>query len=85
MTTPAVSAIIVNYNAGLELRAALQSIADELAGRPWEAVVVDNASSDGSGAIARTSRRRCASPQRRECRVRAGMNQGLAATWDRAC
>lgn len=50
--TPEVAAVIVNYNAGDELRAALQSIARDLAGRPWEGVVVDNASSDGSGAIA---------------------------------
>ena len=49
--TPDVSAVLVNYNAGRELRRALQSIADELAERPWEAVVVDNASSDGSTAI----------------------------------
>jgi GT2 family glycosyltransferase len=49
--TPALSAILVNYNAGDELRRALQSIADEMHGQPWEAVVVDNASSDGSGAI----------------------------------
>jgi GT2 family glycosyltransferase len=49
--TPDVSAILVNYNAGPELRRALQSIADELAGRSWEAVVVDNASSDGSASI----------------------------------
>ena len=47
-----IAAVIVNYNAGQELRRALQSIADELAGRDWEAVVVDNASSDGSDLIA---------------------------------
>ena len=47
-----IAAVIVNYNAGQELRRALQSVADELAGRDWEAVVVDNASSDGSDAIA---------------------------------
>jgi GT2 family glycosyltransferase len=47
-----VAAVVVNYNAGHELRLALQSIADECAGRDWEGVVVDNASSDGSGAIA---------------------------------
>jgi GT2 family glycosyltransferase len=46
------SAILVNYNAGDELRRALQSIAEEMRGRPWEAFVVDNASIDGSGAIA---------------------------------
>lgn len=50
--TPELAAVIVNYNAGPELRAALQSIADEMRGRAWEAVVVDNASSDGSAAIA---------------------------------
>ena len=50
--TPAVAAILVNYNAGNELRLALQSIADEFHGRVWEAVVIDNASSDGSAAIA---------------------------------
>lgn len=49
---PEVAAILVNYNAGPELRTALQSIAEELKGRPWEGVVVDNASTDGSGSIA---------------------------------
>jgi GT2 family glycosyltransferase len=48
---PALSAILVNYNAGDELRRALQSIADEMHGQPWEAVVVDNASIDGSPSI----------------------------------
>jgi GT2 family glycosyltransferase len=46
--TPELAAVIVNYNAGPELRVALRSIAQEMAGRPWEAVVVDNASTDGS-------------------------------------
>jgi GT2 family glycosyltransferase len=46
-----VAAVLVNYNAGQELRLALQSISDELAGRQWEAVVVDNASVDGSTAL----------------------------------
>lgn len=48
MTSPEVAAVLVNYNAGAELRRALQSVADELAGTPWEAVVVDNASRDAS-------------------------------------
>jgi len=47
---PAVAAVLVNYNAGDDLRAALASIARECAGLSWEAVVVDNASSDGSAA-----------------------------------
>jgi GT2 family glycosyltransferase len=49
---PEVTAIIVNFNAGDELRAALASVASELAGRAWEGIVVDNASQDGSAAIA---------------------------------
>lgn len=50
---PELSAILVNYNAGGELRRALQSIADEMHQRRWEAVVIDNASTDGSQAIVR--------------------------------
>jgi GT2 family glycosyltransferase len=75
------SAILVNYNAGAELRRALQSIADELAGTAWEAVVVDNASTDGSGDIVAEF-----APHARLVRNAAnvgfarGVNQGLAET-----
>ena len=48
--TPDVSAILVNFNAGHELKVALQSVAEECAAGSWEAVVVDNASTDGSAA-----------------------------------
>ena len=48
MRRPEASAVVVNYNAGPELRRALQSIADEWHEMRWEAVVVDNASTDGS-------------------------------------
>ena len=47
---PLIAAVVVNYNAGGELARALRSIADEMAGRAWDAVVVDNASTDGSAA-----------------------------------
>ena len=50
--TAAITAVLVNYNAGADLRTALQSIADDMGAQPWEGVVVDNASSDGSEAIA---------------------------------
>lgn len=50
--TPEVSAIIVNYNAGHELMLALRSVQADLARVAWEAVVVDNASADGSAAAA---------------------------------
>jgi GT2 family glycosyltransferase len=81
VTTPEVSAILVNYNAGRELGLALRSIADELAGQRWEAVVVDNASSDGSGSGVADF-----APQARLVRneqnvgFARGVNQGLAAT-----
>ena len=81
MTIPRVCAILVNYNAGLELRRGLQSIADELAGTDWEGIVVDNASSDGSSAILEEL-----APRVRVLRnddnvgFARGMNQGLAAT-----
>ena len=76
-----IAAILVNYNAGQELRRALQSIADDLAGREWEAVVVDNASDDGSGAIAEEF-----APNVRllgnalNVGFGRGVNQGMAAT-----
>jgi len=50
--TPEMSAILVNYNAGGDLAVALESIRDECAQIPWEAVVVDNASTDGSAGVA---------------------------------
>lgn len=81
MTLPQVSAILVNYNAGHELALALRSITDELAGIRWEAVVVDNASSDGSPALVADF-----APHARLVRneenvgFARGVNQGLAAT-----
>ena len=81
MTPPIISAVLVNYNAGRELRRALRSIADQLAGSQWEAVVVDNASTDGSGAAVSEF-----APYARLLRNQEnvgfarGMNQGLAAT-----
>ena len=78
---PELSAILVNYNAGAELRRALQSIADDMASRAWEAVVVDNNSADGSGEIALEF-----APSARLIRNRENVgfaravNQGLEAT-----
>jgi GT2 family glycosyltransferase len=74
------SAILVNYNAGDELRRALQSIADEMHGQAWEAVVVDNVSIDGSTAIVEEFA--AARLVRNTVNVGFGraVNQGLAAT-----
>lgn len=79
--TSNVSAILVNYNAGPELRRALQSIADELAAVTWEAVVVDNASSDGSAAIvAEFAPRARLVRNERNVGFARGVNQGLGAS-----
>ena len=78
---PLYAAVLVNYNAGTELERALRSISDELAGHPWEAVVVDNASTDGSSAAvdAFAANVRLMSNSANVGFAR-GVNQGLAAT-----
>ena len=79
--TAELAAVIVNYNAGPELASAIQSIADNMAGRCWEAVVVDNASIDGSSDLATTF-----TPSARVVRNAVnvgfgrGVNQGVAAS-----
>lgn len=81
MTAPVLSAILVNYNAGDELRRALQSIADEMHGQPWEAAVVDNASIDGSAAtVAEFAPHASLIANARNVGFARGVNQGLAAT-----
>jgi GT2 family glycosyltransferase len=52
--TPNLSAVIVNYNAGAELVRALESIQSDSSNIEWEAIVVDNASSDRSQEVAET-------------------------------
>ena len=79
--TPEVSAILVNYNAGRELHRALQSIADELRGMAWEAVVVDNASSDGSPEIVAEFASHARLIRNEEnVGFATGVNQGVAAS-----
>jgi hypothetical protein len=81
MSAPQVAAILVNYNAGDELRRALQSIADEMHELPWEAVVIDNASADGSGAIAREFAPQVSLFENRDnLGFGRAVNQGMAAT-----
>ena len=81
MSAPEIAAILVNYNAGAELERALRSIADDMADHAWEGVVIDNASSDGSGAavnaFATNVRLACNSTNVGFARA---VNQGLAAT-----
>ena len=75
------SGILVNYNAGSDLRLALESMARELSGYDWEAVVVDNASTDGSGnAVAEFAPRARLLRNERNVGFARAVNQGLAAT-----
>jgi GT2 family glycosyltransferase len=79
--TPQVSAILVNYNAGPELAIALQSLAADLAGRAWDAVVIDNASSDGSAtSVAAFAPHARVIANLQNVGFARGVNQGLAAT-----
>ena len=75
------AAILVNYNAGTELERALRSIADDFAGHPWEAVVVDNASVDDSwAAITAFGPRVRLIRNATNLGFARGVNQGFAAT-----
>jgi GT2 family glycosyltransferase len=77
---PSVAAVVVNYNSGGELRHALQSLVHEMTD-PWEAVVVDNASTDGSESVVSEF-----APEVRLLRnstnvgFARGVNQAIAAT-----
>ena len=76
--TTRITAVIVNYNSDTELRHALQSLADE-GSADWEAVVVDNASRDGSESVVSEFApkvRLIRNPDNRG--FGAGINQGLA-------
>ena len=77
--TPEVAAVIVNYNAGPELRHALSALAADLAGRRWEGMVVDNASVDGSSDAAREFADVRVVRNAENVGFGRGVNQGVAA------
>ncbi len=68
---PHVSIVIVNYNTGAYLARCLASLADGCRGVTWDAVVVDNGSSDGSERVVEE-------PSGRIRLVRADANLGFA-------
>jgi GT2 family glycosyltransferase len=45
---PTISVVVVNWNGGSTVAACLRSLADNPPSAPWEAILVDNASSDDS-------------------------------------
>jgi N-acetylglucosaminyl-diphospho-decaprenol L-rhamnosyltransferase len=78
--TARVAAVLVNYNGGPELRRALQSIAEELGTTPWEGVVVDNASTDGSDLLAAEFPQVQLIRNRDNVGFSRAVNQGIAAS-----
>ena len=76
--TPDITAIIVNYNSGSHLAECLTSLDAGLAGLNCEVVVVDNASTDDSEAVAE-KRESSDSGKRRVRLVRLPTNTGFAA------
>lgn len=76
-----IAVVIVNFNAGPFLEAALESLSGGLAGLEWEAIVVDNGSSDGSERAAeRTGARVRLLRQGANAGFARGANAGIAAT-----
>ena len=74
------TAVLVNYNSGAEIARALRSIADEVPDGAWEAIVIDNASADGSDRIAADFGAPVRVVSNAENRGFArGVNQGVAA------
>lgn len=75
------SVVVVSWNAGDHLTECLRSIAANPPSRPWTAVVVDNASTDGSIARAKQAAPWCRfieNPTNRG--LAAANNQGIVAT-----
>jgi GT2 family glycosyltransferase len=78
---PALAIVIVNYNAGCDLRGCLSSIAEHLTGFDWKAVVIDNCSTDGSEqAVASFAPRVSLVQNTQNLGFARAINQGMAAT-----
>jgi GT2 family glycosyltransferase len=77
---PDVSVIIVNFNSGSELERTLSSLRETLPAGRWDAVVIDNASTDGSAGAVRPQTPVRLIANASNVGFARGMNQGLAAT-----
>jgi GT2 family glycosyltransferase len=79
-TTPDVAVVIVNWNAGRVLLDCLESLERHPPTVPWEAIVVDNGSTDGSvAALARNVPWAQVIANRENRGLAAANNQGIAA------
>ena len=75
-----ISVVIVNFNSGSALASTLGSLTGGLAGLVWDAVVVDNASTDGSERAAEHISHVRLVKQHANVGFAAGVNLGTAAT-----
>jgi GT2 family glycosyltransferase len=81
LKTPSVAVVIVNFNSGGALTATLASLECGLSGLEWEAVVVDNASTDGSDRAAESNDPRIVLVrQATNPGFASGVNTGIAHT-----
>jgi GT2 family glycosyltransferase len=80
MSAPAVDVIVVAYNSRDVIGRCLASAAADLAGREWRAVVVDNASRDGTAAAAAGIERTTVIANRENAGFGAAVNQAAAST-----
>ena len=79
--SPAVSAVVVNWNSGSHLQQALDALFAYLPGGDWDVTVVDNASSDGSERYAADRGPRCRLVRNARNRgFGTAVNQAVAST-----
>ena len=78
--TPDVSVVIVNYNAGEDLRRCLSSLDSGLQAIAWDGVVVDNASTDKSVDVHTHLGRLSVHRNRENVGFARAVNQGVAMT-----
>lgn len=78
--SPTVAVVIVNFNSGDALAFSLETLDAAFPGLSWEALVVDNASSDGSERAALNRERVTLMREPGNVGFAAGVNRGTAAT-----
>ena len=76
----AVTLIVVNFNTGMLARKCVETAAADLEGLDWDAIVVDNASSDGSVALLRGLARTRVIANARNAGFGAAVNQAARVT-----